>query len=628
MGKNRKLKWDKVVKGRKITTTYGENYTAGDDTKGLFQQADDNSWTPISVEQARDIYVPNVTDPVSNSYTQLGPMPTLTVTSPDWETIPYNVEDNRFGSRTPITTINVRKNKNTGEILPEDYRQALAIKDWYAKYHPKSDPSENFINDLVFTAATLGTNKNVETVSKGISSLVSNVDPVVKSAVKNYIAKPLIAGSIWDNAQQLVFGQSGTEYFTNYLVNKDWNPTIASIVGASTNPVYLINFGSGLVSSKLSNSAKTLLGIESKNELGNHLWSPTYEPSPLQVANLSKGFNEEGSKKLYGFINPQQTPIRKPLSFAERMGIPKGDRGNLSVDQKQALEDLEQYMTSGQYRQALRVDPKTGEFGYNFPESYPLAYDYAQEHLIRGSKYHIVTKSSDGNGEILITKEDPYSAAYNATNFPKLENGIMPGQALYTTDRPGIRNIVLTSPYVDMNGSNSTLSKIIDKSIIRSFWQNINKLMQPGSYTSGDIYTYPLGNKLIQAFKNRKLYNTSIFTDKTYQINMGLSPDSYSSIIRQAQRPGNRLRWGVRGFNKWTNSSVTNKRIQDAADDLRRGLITPEEYETIFNTWVGPIGGRPLQWMIKGNKKIPVHPHPFIYKEKNGGKLISRKYYK
>lgn len=118
--------------------------------------------------------------------------------------------------------------------------------------------------------------------------------------------------------------------------------------------------------------------------------------------------------------------------------------------------------------------------------------------------------------------------------------------------------------------------------------------------------------------KNRKLK-----WDKTYQINIGLSPDSYSSIIRQAQRPGNRLRWGVRGFNKWTNSSVTNKRIQDAADDLRRGLITPEEYETIFNTWVGPIGGRPLQWMIKGNKKIPVHP--FIYKEKNGGKLIFKK---
>lgn len=613
MDKNRKLKWDKAIKGRKITTTYGENYTAGDDTKGLFQQVDDNYWTPVSVEQARDIYVPNVTDPVSNSYTQLGPMPTLTITSPDWETTPYNVEDNRFGARTPITTINVRKNKNTGEILPEDYRQVLAIKDWYAKQHPKSDPSENALNDAVFTALTLGANKNLETTAKGISSLVSKVDPVVKSAVKNYIAKPLIAGSIWDNAQQLAFGQSGTEYFTNYLVNKGWSPTAASIVGASTNPAYLVNFGGGLVSNKLSNSAKTLLGIESKNELGNHLWSHTYEPS------------EEGLKKLYDlFINPQQTPIRKPLSFAERMGIPKGDRGNLSVDQKQALEDLEQYMISGQYRQTLRVDPKTGEFGYNFPENYPLAYKYMQQNPIKSNEYYIKANSADGNGVIGIATANPSTAGYWATNFQTLKNGTMPGEAMFTSERPGIYSIVLTSPYVDMGGLNPALSKTIDKSIMKTFWENVNKLMRPGSYTTGDASGYPLGNKLIEAFKKRKLYNTSIFTDPISNINLGLTPDSYSSIIRQGLRPGNRLRWGE-GFVKWNDSAIINKRIYDAAQDLKKGLITPEEYENIFNTWVESIGGRPLQWMVKNNKKIPIHPHPFIYKEKNGGKLISKK---
>lgn len=284
MEKNRKLKWDKAIKGRKITTTYGENYTAGDDTKGLFQQADDNSWTPVSVEQARDIYVPNVTDSVSNSYTQLGPMPTLTVTSPDWETTPYNVEDNRFGGRTPITIINVRKNKNTDKILPEDYRQVLAIKNWYAKQHPKSDPSENFINDVIFTGLTLGANKNAELIGKGVQTLVSKIDPVVRGAVKNYMIKPSIAGSIYDNVQELAFGQSGSDYFTNYLVNKGWNPVAAFVVGEGTNPANLVNFGGGLVSSKLSNTAKTLLGIEFKNELGNHLWNPTYKPGPLQTA--------------------------------------------------------------------------------------------------------------------------------------------------------------------------------------------------------------------------------------------------------------------------------------------------------------------------------------------------------
>lgn len=288
MDKNRKLKWDKAIKGREITTTYGENYTAGDDTKGLFQQSDDNSWTPVSVEQARDIYVPNVTDPVSNSYTQLGPMPTLTVTSPDWETTPYNVEDNRFGARTPITTINVRKNKNTGKILPEDYRQVLAIKDWYAKQHPKSDPSENFINDLVFTAATLGANKNAEAAGKLFSAVSSKIDPVVRNSVKNYIIKPLIAGSIYDNAQELAFDQSGSDYFTNYLTNKGWNPVAVSVVGASTNPAYLVNFGGGLASGKLPETAKILLGIESKNELGKHLWQ---KPPGLLQTKVAKIYN-------------------------------------------------------------------------------------------------------------------------------------------------------------------------------------------------------------------------------------------------------------------------------------------------------------------------------------------------
>lgn len=580
MDKNRKLKWDKAIKGREITTTYGENYTAGDDTKGLFQQMDNGSWTPVSVEQARDIYVPNVTDPVSNSYTQLGPMPTLTVTSPDWKTSPYSVYDTRFGGMTPITTINVRKNKNTGEILPEDYREVLAIKDWYAKQHPKSDPSENFINDLVFTAATLGANKNAEAATKGISSLFSNIDPIVKTSFREGIAKPMLLGSLVDQTQKAVTGTSLSDQIGSWLTNDyGWNPYVAHFVGDLTNPGYTMSGNAGNLLNKSINSfikGTTNLkdfGINNGRKLINR-WNhpgyeiltteqalkeapkgrldaewlnkpiaereaiindyvksyyennvhdrllsyspayiqqevpenifynrnfislydgpriklfgnqpiqytynlprqyigihyadtgenfmqgnifrekPTYIPSPLirflprrftnkyvhyiapskqndltvgihevvghgtepfmprrlgkaydllqyrndyrfrfpkaiedgevwatleemraqipNYKNLSyeqfinelkrnsinsgyaqdylKGFNEEGLKKLYDlFINPQQIPTRKPLSFAERMGIPKGDRGNLSIDQKQALEDLEQYMTS------------------------------------------------------------------------------------------------------------------------------------------------------------------------------------------------------------------------------------------------------------------------------------------
>lgn len=236
---NRKFKWDKVNKGTTITNPYGKTYYSGDNTRGLFQQADDNSWTPVSVEQARDIYVPNVTDTVSNSYTQLGPMPTLTVTSPDWETVPYNVEDTRFGGRTPITNINVRRNKNTGKILPEDYRQVLAIKDWYAKQHPKSDPSENFINDLVFTAATLGANKNVETATKGISSLFSNIDPIVKTSFREGIAKPMLLGSLVDQTQKAITGTSLSDQIGSWLTNDyGWNPYVAHFIGDLTNTGY------------------------------------------------------------------------------------------------------------------------------------------------------------------------------------------------------------------------------------------------------------------------------------------------------------------------------------------------------------------------------------------------------
>ena len=38
------------------------------------------------------------------------------------------------------------------------------------------------------------------------------------------------------------------------------------------------------------------------------------------------------------------------LPLAERMGIPKGDRANLTQDQLEGLEDLMHYNTNGKYR--------------------------------------------------------------------------------------------------------------------------------------------------------------------------------------------------------------------------------------------------------------------------------------
>ena len=50
----------------------------------------------------------------------------------------------------------------------------------------------------------------------------------------------------------------------------------------------------------------------------------------------------------------------KSLTLAERMGIPKGDRTNLTQDQLEGLEDLQNYLQSGRYRWRLNYNDKTG----------------------------------------------------------------------------------------------------------------------------------------------------------------------------------------------------------------------------------------------------------------------------
>ena len=54
------------------------------------------------------------------------------------------------------------------------------------------------------------------------------------------------------------------------------------------------------------------------------------------------GYNN--NQVILSFRRPELTKIQ--LSEAERLGIPKGDRGNLSQDQLNALEDLTSYMQS------------------------------------------------------------------------------------------------------------------------------------------------------------------------------------------------------------------------------------------------------------------------------------------
>ena len=103
-----------------------------------------------------------------------------------------------------------------------------------------------------------------------------------------------------------------------------------------------------------------------------------------------------------------------------------------------------------------------------------------------------------------------------------------------------------------------------------------------------------------------------------------MSPDSYSSIIRQALREGSELRWGE-GFYNWNSSAVENKAIDDAFNKYKKGLITLQDYKKIFNDWAVPLGGRPLQFTTTSyGRVLPIHPHPYIYIKRRGGKLCKK----
>jgi len=147
-----------------------------------------------------------------------------------------------------------------------------------------------------------------------------------------------------------------------------------------------------------------------------------------------------------------------------------------------------------------------------------------------------------------------------------------PGEANMMIDGANGQKIILTAPKTDIQDYlyelkldkdplydklNSQLSSTIDKNIIKDFWISSRKAQRPGTYLSGDNAALPKGSDLIEAFKKKQLHKIDVKerpTLKQFVTRTGLSPDSYSSIIRQGTRDGS-LRWGE-GFEKWNSSAV------------------------------------------------------------------------
>ena len=187
-----------------------------------------------------------------------------------------------------------------------------------------------------------------------------------------------------------------------------------------------------------------------------------------------------------------------------------------------------------------------------------------------------------------------------------------------------------------------SLPNTIDKNIMRRFWSENDQMIRPGTYLSGDNHTAPLGVYALGNFDKTKSTTSAIskilYPDLKTIGGPGLSPDSYSSILRQAQRGSKKLRWG-QGFTQWNDSAVDNAHLYHRWKQMKAGIITPEQYKSEFDAWAVPLGGRPAEIKIApkfrqviGNDGKPymieqpqtktlVIPHPYIMYRKQGGIL-------
>lgn len=343
------------------------------------------------------------------------------------------------------------------------------------------------------------------------------------------------------------------------------------------------------------------------------------------------------------------------LTLAERMGIPKGDRGNLTVDQLEGLEDLMHYNTSGKYRWRLNYNDKTGftrTTKTNTPEG---SIPGVKALLDLGAEPKTVIRyaTKTGNWNVWPTRPNT-PATFSGGDFPVPEGmGWAPGDLSLMLDGnsgKGLK-VIMTSPRVDVIGNQvegispeliNSLPNTIDKQIMRRFWQNNDQVVLPGSYLSGDNGALPLGLNGISAIDQGKGMSGAIseilHPARFSPHGSGLSPDSMLSILKQGQRPGHAVRYGP-GFTQLNNSAVYNKHIYDAWTKYKSGAMTADEFKTIFDDWFVPQGGRPLEirtpnkfrWARNndGTKTLVqqdqtpyiVFPHPYVHYKKLGGKI-------
>ena len=337
--------------------------------------------------------------------------------------------------------------------------------------------------------------------------------------------------------------------------------------------------------------------------------------------------------------NRNQVPPKTSLAFferqpakvseAERLGISKGDRGNLSRFQKEALEDLTTYRNKWIRQKYPQLD-NNGNIIWSNGTNKSFLDTYVAP--LRGDQYKGV--------QLYPHIEDDGSYLMRMSMGSDDLNG---GFAGYD----GISAITLTSP--KMNAINQEIpipieqaSPTLPKEGVKTFWAALQDVAQPGSYISGDFGGRPLGYNLIRQYN--KIGTPIVSTTNTgvraiigrngYQnvINElfrkipwkshydGLSTDSYMALLKQGNRPGYKLRFSKDGFTNWNHQSFENKYIQDLYEQALIDPTKQQEFLKVFHDWVAPYGGHNA--VIKNGKIII--PQPFIVRQKSGGSIKSK----
>ena len=321
------------------------------------------------------------------------------------------------------------------------------------------------------------------------------------------------------------------------------------------------------------------------------------------------------------------------LTEAERLGIPKGDRNNLSESQQEAIRDLYHYITNGKFRQNFLYDPKVG---FYWGSTKPTVNTGGYRQMLTDPKAKTIMYD-DNTGFVRIPTETgtlTYFPQYNNTSLsismPKTEiNKAGFGEATATAQGRFGKSVILTPPKIDALSAGvhiEGLSSTVPKKQVHDFYKVLTSSSKPGTYVSGDAAAPPLGEQAIVDYVNgnsTKAVSTILSGETptlTASSRTGLSPDSYISLLKQGNRPEWSLSFNRKqGFAKWNDTAVNNSEIYNAWKAAKNGTTEQKQaYIKLFNDWVAPYNGAKAYLNDKG---VIIHPHPFIVRQKQGGSI-------